>query len=127
MLSTLPADLATVAILVLSWADTNASIFGRLWGRYTPPLPRRLPLLGLPLAARKSVAGFIAASVTGGLIAVGFWGWVAPLRSYANDVSWTWDQGLSGTTSAMFGGWFGLGLIGVASALISGVAEALGT
>ncbi|KAK5110089.1 Diacylglycerol kinase, partial [Cryomyces antarcticus] len=31
-----PKDVGTLAILLLSWCDTAASTFGRLWGRYTP-------------------------------------------------------------------------------------------
>ncbi|KAK6966291.1 hypothetical protein R3P38DRAFT_2591156 [Favolaschia claudopus] len=34
-----PIDVATVAILILSWADTAASTLGRAYGRRTPPLP----------------------------------------------------------------------------------------
>lgn len=58
----------------LSWADTTASTLGRLWGRYTPPLPAHFPgLKFLPFAPRKSLAGFLAATVTGALISIGFW------------------------------------------------------
>ncbi|CAG7848986.1 SubName: Full=Related to HSD1-ER membrane protein {ECO:0000313/EMBL:CCA67400.1} [Serendipita indica DSM 11827] len=67
-----PADIAVVSILILSWADTAASTIGRLWGRYTPPLPRRIPYIGLPFAPRKSTAGYAAAWVTGGLITCAF-------------------------------------------------------
>jgi hypothetical protein len=34
---------------------------GRLWGSRTPPLPARVPILGLSLALRKSLAGFLTA------------------------------------------------------------------
>jgi len=58
----------------LSWSDTTASTIGRLWGRYTPPLPPHFPgLKFLPFAPRKSLAGFLAATVTGSLISIGFW------------------------------------------------------
>ncbi|AAW41406.2 hypothetical protein CNBA8100 [Cryptococcus deneoformans B-3501A] len=70
-----PRDVGVVAILLLSWADTTASTLGRLWGRYTPPLPSHVPgIRFLPFAPRKSLAGFLAAAVTGVLITVGFWG-----------------------------------------------------
>jgi len=36
-----PLDIAVVSILILSWADTSASTFGRLWGKKTRALPRR--------------------------------------------------------------------------------------
>lgn len=121
----------------LSWADTNASTFGRLWGKKTKALPRSL--FGLPFAPRKSLAGFIAASLTGGLTAVAFWGWFAPSVNRPQ-VSWTWTHGFSASSAATdqildyvdgqgplkFGGWVGLGIIGVFAGLVSGVAEALG-
>ena len=110
----------------LSWADTAASTVGRAWGKYTPPLPRRLPILGLPLAPRKSLAGFIAGSITGAFIAAGFWGFLG-LSGNVQPV-WTFDNGVSTDAEATsFGGWLGLGLISVVSGIVSGVAEALGT
>lgn len=33
------ADIAVLAVIILSICDTSASVFGRLFGRYTPPLP----------------------------------------------------------------------------------------
>lgn len=122
----------------LSWADTNASTFGRLWGRKTRALPRSF--LGLPFAPRKSLAGFVAASLTGALTAVAFWGWFAPSVNRP-EVSWTWVDGFSASSSAgdfildnvkpgqgpsHFSGWIGLGIIGTFAGLVSGVAEALG-
>ena len=116
----------------LSWADTAASTIGRLFGARSPRLPSRLPFFGFPLAPRKSLAGFIAAAVTGTLIAVGFWGWIAPLRSGTAGLGWAWN---SSTSSAAFlssggataaGGWLELGVVGVVTGLVSGVAEALG-
>ena len=129
---------ATEPLSRLSWADTSASTFGRLWGRKTRALPRSF--LGLPFAPRKSVAGFIAASLTGALTAVMFWGWFAPLVNRP-EVSWSWVDGFStssaagagaldgvkqGRGSLDFGGWMGLGIIGAVAGLVSGVAEALG-
>ena len=52
----------------LSWADTSASVFGKLYGAWTPPLPSP------PFAARKSTAGFLAAVVAATLTAALFWG-----------------------------------------------------
>ncbi|KAJ8455332.1 hypothetical protein ONZ45_g18975 [Pleurotus djamor] len=143
-LTAYPLDVATVAILILSWADTAASTIGRMFGSLTPPLPARLPILRLPLAARKSLAGFIAACVTGAAIAIGFWTWIAPIRHSSEDISWSWDDGVSSalvnpalkeTCQGLLGsacslgsatsGWIGLGLIGVMAGLVSGVAEAL--
>ncbi|KAI0795610.1 hypothetical protein C8Q75DRAFT_791342 [Abortiporus biennis] len=125
-----PLDVAVVSILILSWADTAASTFGRMFGRFTPPLPARVPLLGLPLAPRKSLAGFIAGSLAGAAIAAGFWGWIEPLGNVTP--VWRWDTGALtqaaadvATTSNWTAGWTGIGLISVFSGIVSGVAEAL--
>jgi diacylglycerol kinase (CTP) len=129
----------------LSWADTAASTFGRLWGSRTPPLPPRVPILGLPLAPRKSVAGFLAASITGAAIVFPFWSWLVPVVSGA-DPAWDWVNGVSGPgvdTSSLgqnmktmlrdtgfaglpTGGWVGLAIISIVSGLVTGIAEALG-
>ncbi|KAL6297952.1 hypothetical protein BKA93DRAFT_745105 [Sparassis latifolia] len=111
-----PLDIAVVSILILSWADTAASTFGRLFGAYTPPLPRALPLLNIPLARRKSLAGFIAGSLTGALIAIGVWGWFAPVRR----VDFGWPPNAPELRK-----WVGLGIVGLVSGLVSGIAEAL--
>ncbi|KAG2131020.1 hypothetical protein DEU56DRAFT_814474 [Suillus clintonianus] len=123
----LPLDIAVVSILILSWADTAASTFGRLWGPLTPPLPARL--LGLPLASRKSLAGFIAASLTGAAAAAGFWTCLGPMR---DNLTWSWDAGVSSAFSGgsveggkVFSGWVGLTVVTVCAGLVSGVAEAL--
>lgn len=120
----------------LSWADTAASTIGRLWGSYTSPLPRYTPVLRLPLAPRKSLAGFLAATITGACIAFGFWGWLAPARSNPADVSWRWDTGVVWSSSHIpqprtqglgLSGLLGLTVISLVAGLVSGVAEALGT
>ncbi|TEB26973.1 hypothetical protein FA13DRAFT_1635204 [Coprinellus micaceus] len=119
-LSCCPLDVATVSVLILSWADTAASTFGRMYGRRTPKLPARL--LGLPLAPRKSLAGFIAASVTGAVCAMGFWAFISPMRFGGRDATWSWEGGVRGAGG---GGPVGLLLIGVVAGLVSGIAEAL--
>ena len=113
----------------LSWADTAASTFGRLYGSRTPRLPKRL--FGVfPLAPRKSLAGFVAASLTGAAIAVGFWTWLAPARQ--SGLTWTWQDGVSQSflgaraSVPVFAGWAGLLTIGVVAGLVTGIAEALG-
>lgn len=60
-------DVAVMSVLLLSWCDTAASTFGRLWGKYTPRIRRG-----------KSLAGSIAAFVVGVASAVLFWGLIAP-------------------------------------------------
>lgn len=62
-----PKDIGVMSILLLSWCDTAASTFGRLYGRYTVRLRRG-----------KSLAGTAAAFATGVVTAVMFWGWLAP-------------------------------------------------
>lgn len=79
-----PEDIACVSVMILSWCDTAASTFGRLFGRYTPPLPSP------PFARRKSTAGFVAAIVSGALTSYLFW--CTPIASRgerANGISWS--------------------------------------
>lgn len=131
VLTVYPLDIAVVSILILSWVDTAASTVGRLYGPRTSRLPRSIWGIPVPFASRKSVAGFLAGSLTGACIAIGFWGWIAPL-GYAKP-SWTWPAELlrsqssavlpaSGSTAR---GWAELGLLGLVTGLVSGVSEAL--
>lgn len=62
-----PKDIGVISVLLLSWCDTAASTFGRLYGRYTIRLRRG-----------KSLAGTIAAFITGMGAALLFWGFLAP-------------------------------------------------
>lgn len=62
-----PKDIGVMGVLLLSWCDTAASTFGRLYGRYT-----------IRLRSGKSLAGTLAAFLTGLLTAMLFWGWLAP-------------------------------------------------
>jgi len=70
-----PKDVAVMSIVLLSWCDTAASTFGRLYGRYTPRVRKG-----------KSLAGSIAAFVVGIGAAVLFWGVIAP------SVPQSWNQ-----------------------------------
>ncbi|KAG6209718.1 hypothetical protein E4U35_006739 [Claviceps purpurea] len=63
----LPKDVAAVSVLLLSWCDTAASTFGRLWGRYTPRLGRG-----------KSLAGSSAAFLVGVAASFFWYGWLVP-------------------------------------------------
>ncbi|KAH8102311.1 hypothetical protein BXZ70DRAFT_931436 [Cristinia sonorae] len=123
VLAVYPVDVAVVSILILAFADTAASTIGRLWGYLTPPLPRNLPILGLPLAPRKSLAGFLAAVVTGATVVAGFWGWTVQM-GVANPL-WTWENGLVEAQTDVLSGWAGLAVLSVVGGLVSGVAEAL--
>ncbi|KIW07491.1 uncharacterized protein PV09_01456 [Verruconis gallopava] len=73
-----PKDIGTMSVILLSWCDTAASTFGRLWGRYTPRIRKG-----------KSLAGSLAAMVVGVATAAWFWGYVAPNYGALNG----WDTG----------------------------------
>ncbi len=62
-----PKDVGVMAVMLLSWCDTAASTFGRLYGRYTPRIRKG-----------KSLAGSLAAFIIGVGTAVWFWGFLAP-------------------------------------------------
>ncbi|WFD07541.1 diacylglycerol kinase (CTP) [Malassezia vespertilionis] len=79
-----PEDIAAVSIMILSWCDPCASMFGRLFGKYTPALP------SIFFARRKSLAGFLAAVVVGMLVAFVFWGTgLADMRERNMQLSWS--------------------------------------
>ncbi|EAS32470.3 phosphatidate cytidylyltransferase [Coccidioides immitis RS] len=70
-----PKDVGVMGVLLLSWCDTAASTFGRLYGRYTPRIRRG-----------KSLAGTLAACAVGIVTATAFWGYLVPtVSSFAND------------------------------------------
>ncbi|KAI0061187.1 hypothetical protein BV25DRAFT_1827062 [Artomyces pyxidatus] len=139
-----PQDISIISIMLLSWADTAASTFGRAWGSLTPPLPARTPILGLPLAPRKSLAGFLAATITGACIVFSFWSWLAPAVGDPLP-SWDWETGVAGeaidtsVVGAAVRGWLreagfqgvnnggliGLAIISTVAGLLTGVSEAL--
>ncbi|OIW27219.1 hypothetical protein CONLIGDRAFT_645509 [Coniochaeta ligniaria NRRL 30616] len=62
-----PKDVGVMGTLLLSWCDTAASTFGRLYGRYTPRIRRG-----------KSLAGSTAAFLVGVATSWFFWGWLVP-------------------------------------------------
>ncbi|KAJ7888571.1 hypothetical protein B0H14DRAFT_3081928 [Mycena olivaceomarginata] len=131
-----PIDVATVSILILSWADTAASTVGRMYGRRTAPLPASVSLAWLPATARrlktpfaprKSTAGFAAACVTGALVALAFWLGLAGLRGVAEMRAVAEGEWDFTTTPARFGvsGVGGLVALVLCAGVVSGVAEAL--
>jgi diacylglycerol kinase (CTP) len=73
-----PKDVGVMGVVLLSWCDTAASTFGRLWGRYTPRIRKG-----------KSLAGSLAAMAVGVATAVWFWGYLAPNTGAING----WDTG----------------------------------
>ncbi|SPO03373.1 probable HSD1 ER membrane protein [Cephalotrichum gorgonifer] len=62
-----PKDVGIMGVLLLSWCDTAASTFGRLWGRYTPRI-----------RTGKSLAGTLSAFLVGVATSWLFYGWLAP-------------------------------------------------
>lgn len=68
VLYSFPKDVGVMSVLLLSWCDTAASTFGRLWGRYTPRIRRG-----------KSLAGSAAAFLVGVGTSYFFYGWLAPV------------------------------------------------
>ncbi|KAJ5647961.1 hypothetical protein N7490_004333 [Penicillium lividum] len=70
-----PKDVGVMGVLLLSWCDTAASTFGRMYGRYTPHLRQG-----------KSLAGTAAAWLVGVVTAAAFWGWFVPhMGAFPND------------------------------------------
>ncbi|WFD36868.1 diacylglycerol kinase (CTP) [Malassezia cuniculi] len=79
-----PEDIGCISIIILSWCDPSASTFGRIFGRSTPSLPSP------PFARRKSLAGFIAASIMGVFVAYMFWGTsIGRIGERPSRLSWT--------------------------------------
>lgn len=105
-----PKDIATLSVLLLSWCDTAASTFGRLWGRYTPRI-----------RSGKSFAGSFAAFVVGALSAGLFLGWVVPSTAdRAGGVAW---EGRLRLGSAEVTGGLAVGIMSVVTGLVASVSE----
>lgn len=105
-----PKDIATLSIVLLSWCDTAASTFGRLWGRYTPKI-----------RPGKSFAGSFAAFVVGALSAGLFLGWVVPTTAdRVGGVAWEGRLNIMGTEVT---GGLAVGLMSVMTGLVASVSE----
>ena len=117
-----PKDVGVMSVLLLSWCDTAASTFGRLWGRYTPRLRRG-----------KSLAGSAAAAGVGVMTAVVFWGWAVPAYGYGDEgFMFKGQLGLPGPVKdtiglqedqGAVGGWVALGIVSVWSGLVASASE----
>ncbi|VVT57286.1 uncharacterized protein SAPINGB_P005642 [Magnusiomyces paraingens] len=76
-----PKDVSLISLLLLSWADTAASTFGRAYGHLTPKIGNG-----------KSLAGSLAAFATGVISAVLLYKYFIPKYNYNNlpgDIFWT--------------------------------------
>lgn len=62
-----PKDISVMSVLLLSWADTAASTFGRQFGKYT-----------MKVASGKSLAGSLASGFTGMVACYLFYGYFVP-------------------------------------------------
>lgn len=75
VLHAFPKDIGVMGVLLLSWCDTAASTFGRLYGKHT-----------IKLRQGKSLAGTVAAFFTGVATALFFWGAFVPsVGAFPND------------------------------------------
>ncbi|KAF2874638.1 hypothetical protein BDV95DRAFT_604799 [Massariosphaeria phaeospora] len=122
-----PKDVGVMSVLLLSWCDTAASTFGRLWGHRTWSVRRG-----------KSLAGSIAACVTGIITAALFWGWLAPHMSFHDQGEHAFAfqgvlalpaqareaLGLS-VPQASISGYLALGVMSLSAGVIASASEAL--
>lgn len=80
--SIMPKDISLMAVLLLSWADTSASTFGRAFGKYTPKI-----------AKGKSLAGCIASFFSGVFSCYILYGYFIPAYgakvNVPGDVMWS--------------------------------------
>ncbi|KAH4039016.1 hypothetical protein HBI38_106990 [Parastagonospora nodorum] len=122
-----PKDVGVMSILLLSWCDTAASTFGRLWGRYTPQVRRG-----------KSLAGSLAAFATGIITAGLWWGVLGPMYAEYNtgEYAFAYQGALMlpaqaremlgvDTKHATITGYWALGAMSVAAGFIASVSEAI--
>lgn len=118
-----PKDVGVMGVLLLSWCDTAASTFGRLYGRYTPRIRRG-----------KSLAGSAAAAMIGALTAGFFWGWMVPHYRFDEGFMFRGTltlpaivrEGLLGWTAESQGsvtGWMALGIVGLWSGFVASASE----
>lgn len=116
-----PKDVGVMGTLLLSWCDTAASTFGRLYGRYTPRIRRG-----------KSLAGSLAAFIVGVGTSVFFWGWLAPTKGPLpgdETFMFTGSLGLPGVVAEAVGlkatvsGGLALGIMSVWSGLVAAASE----
>lgn len=118
-----PKDVGVMGVLLLSWCDTAASTFGRLYGRYTPRIRRG-----------KSLAGSAAAAMVGALTAGFFWGWMVPRYRFDEGFMFSGTltlpaivrEGLLGWTAKCQGsvdGWIALGIVGLWSGFVASASE----
>jgi len=119
-----PKDVGVMGTLLLSWCDTAASTFGRLYGRYTPRIRKG-----------KSLAGSLAAFIVGVGTSVFFWGWLVPTKGpFPGDENFMFTGTLSlppalaeavglESATASISGALALGVMSVWSGLVAASSE----
>jgi len=117
VLTVFPKDIATLSVLLLSWCDTAASTFGRLYGRYTPRIRKN-----------KSLAGSLAAMMVGAASAAVFYGVVVPATPLWEDdpipaLSFFNKLGISGL--GYISGGLALGVMSVVTGFIGAASEVI--
>lgn len=115
VLAIFPKDIATLSVLLLSWCDTAASTFGRLFGRYTHQLRKG-----------KSLAGSLAAFVVGSVATAYFYGKVVPESPSSPDdplSAISYLGNLQFPVVGEIGGTLALGVVSVVTGLIGSVSE----
>ena len=119
----LPKDVGVMGVLLLSWCDTAASTFGRLYGRYTPRIRKGKSFAGSAAAA---VVGFFTAVLWYGLVVPNYWGYdddfmyQGSLRLpqvVTNAIGW------KGEGEPTITGWIALGTMSVVTGLIASASE----
>ncbi len=118
----MPKDVGVMGVLLLSWCDTAASTFGRLYGRYTPRIRKG-----------KSLAGSAAAALVGVVTAGMFWGWAAPRFGHAEEFMFRGELrlpevvrealGWKGEGQGTLGGWAALGIVSLWSGFVASASE----
>ncbi|KAH3665953.1 hypothetical protein OGAPHI_004142 [Ogataea philodendri] len=99
-------DIAVMAVLLLSWSDTAASTFGRMFGHLTPKIFKK-----------KSLAGSLAACLTGVASSYLFYGYFVPQYPEVNLYSdFAWNPSKS---------YLNIHTLSILSGLVASVSEAL--
>jgi len=116
-----PDDVAVMSVLLLSWCDTAASTFGRLYGRYTPRIRKG-----------KSLAGSTAAAVVGMMTAALFYGWAVPKFGYDDGFLFRGTLSLPNmireplrltSEQGTVGGWVALSIVSLWSGIVASASE----
>ena len=118
-----PKDVGVMGVLLLSWCDTAASTFGRLYGRYTPRIRKG-----------KSSAGSLAALIVGCSTALIFYAYFVPTYwGFEEDFMFQKRLSLPDSMRLTLGyvdeaactvtGWTAIGLMSLWSGLVASASE----